>query len=161
MRNTAAAFLLLIMSGAAGAETPLPAFNGAWTGSGQDRATPMRSLQDTRCKLEVKADTRTFSSETRCQGAAGLKKTFRMSGNFDGNRFTGDISQASRVDDGEVTVHRGKATGQRNGDVAEMTVVFPGLTPNAYVTLALTSPGSFSMKVRTLGSTLTDVDFRR
>ncbi len=55
----------------------------------------------------------------------------------------------------------GKVTGSRDGDTANFEVHFPGLTPNANVVLKLNSPTSFSMRVSSLGITLTEVTYHR
>jgi hypothetical protein len=153
--------VLAILAAPALAETPLPAFNGAWTGSGTDRNMPLQSPQDTKCRTRVTANEVRFASDTVCNGVNGLHKRWQLSVTFEGSNFKGEVTQSSSRKGGDASVLKGAVSGQRNGDVAEFTARFPGLTPNANVALALTSPNSFSMTVRVLGSTLTDVNFRR
>jgi hypothetical protein len=154
--------ILAVLAAPALAETPLPAFNGTWTGSGTDRNMPLQSPQETKCRTRVTADEVRFASDTVCNGVNGLHKRWQLAVTFEGSAFKGEVTQSSsRKGSGDASVLKGAVTGQRNGDVAEFTARFPGLTPNAHVALALTSPNSFSMTVRALGSTLTDVSFRR
>ena len=49
-----------------------------------------------------------------------------MAVTFAGSDFTGTVQQISRQSGGEATVYAGKITGQRIGDRAELTAVFPG-----------------------------------
>lgn len=148
---------------AAVAETKLPEFNGRWSGSGTDRDSPMESPQPTRCRVTVKADLTHMTSDTECNGQAGLHKVIRLSVTFAGDQFTGTAEQTSVVrGSGKAPKLRaGKVTGSRDGDIANFEVRFPGLTPNANVALKLTSPTSFSMRVSSLGVTLTDVTYYR
>jgi hypothetical protein len=111
--------------------------------------------------MQIKVTGRDLNSTSRCDGAEGLRKRLRMSVSFAGNDFTGTVETSSRLPDSKPVLRAGKITGRRNGDRAEFTVRFPGLTPNAYVILELTSPDTLAMKVTTLGATLTEVTYRR
>jgi hypothetical protein len=158
----ASAFVLFgALSQTSLAQTPLPAFNGAWNGSGTDRNAPFQGFQQTQCRTRVTADTVHFAADTLCNGAAGLRKRWQLSVTFNGSSFTGTVVQTSRTDGGSPSVLNGAVTGEREGDVANFIARFPGLTPNAHVALALNSANSFSMTVRVLGATLTDIKFQR
>ena len=143
------------------AQTPLPAFNGGWTGSGTDRDAPFQSFQQTQCRTRVTADAVHFTADTLCNGAQGLRKRWVLSVTFSGSSFTGTVMQTSRAEGASPSVLNGAVTGEREGDVANFIARFPGLTPSANVALALNSANSFSMTVRTLGATLTDIKFQR
>lgn len=147
----------------AGAETKLPEFSGQWTGSGSDRDSPMESVQSTQCKATVKADLTHMTSDTECNGQAGLHKVIRLSVTFAGNQFTGKVEQTSDVrgSGNPSKLRAGKVTGSRDGDIATFEAHMPALTPNANVLLKLTSSTSFSMRVSSLGVILTEVTFHR
>ncbi len=151
-------FLLVIP---ARAETPLTSLNGAWSGSGSDRATPFQTLQPAQCRMQINASASQLNSTSSCDGAGGLKKRLEMEVTVAGGEFTGTVRQVSRQNGGEATVYAGKVTGQRTGDRAELMAVFPGFTPNVYVSLELSSRNAMAMKVTTLGATLTDVTYQR
>ena len=153
--------LLSVLSQTALAQTPLPAFNGTWSGSGTDRNAPFQSFQQTQCRARVTADATHFAADTLCNGAAGLRKRWLLSVTFNGSSFTGTVVQTSRNEGGSPSVLNGAVTGEREGDAANFIARFPGLTPNAHVALALNSANSFSMTVRALGATLTDIKFQR
>jgi len=158
----ASAFALLgALSQTGRAQTPLPAFNGAWAGSGTDRNAPLQSFQQTQCRTRVTADAVQFAADTLCNGAAGLRKRWQLSVTFNGSSFTGTVVQTSRAEGASPSVLNGAVTGEREGDVANFIARFPGLTPSAHVALALNSANSFSMTVRALGATLTDIKFQR
>ena len=143
------------------AETPLTDLNGTWTGSGTDRDMPMQTAQATRCRTTVKAEPAHLVSDMQCTGSEGLSKRLKLNVTFSGSDFSGSAEQTSRPQGGEPNVLGGRVTGTREGDVAQLEVHLPGLMPNAHVTLTLTSPNSYSMVVKALGATLTDVTFRR
>lgn len=143
------------------AQTPLTSLNGGWTGSGVDRATPFQSLQPAQCRMQINASATQINSTSSCDGAGGLKKRLEMEVTLAGSDFIGTVRQVSRDSGGEATVYAGKVTGQRTGDRAELTAVFPGLTPTVYVSLELSSRNAMAMKVTTLGATLTDVTYQR
>ncbi len=82
---------------AAVAETKLPELNGRWSGGGTDRDSPMDSAQPTRCRVTVKADLTHMTSDTECNGQAGLHKVIRLSVTFAGDRFTGTTLVCSAV----------------------------------------------------------------
>jgi len=152
-----------LAAAAAGAETKLPEFSGQWTGSGSDRDSPMESAQPTQCKATVQADLTHMTSDTECNGQAGLHKVIRLAVTFAGNQFTGKVEQTSDVrgSGNPPKLRAGKVTGARDGDIATFEAHMPALTPNANVVLKLTSPTSFSMRVSSLGVTLTEVTFHR
>ena len=145
------------------AQSSLTEFSGHWSGRGSDRDLPFHALQPTLCRMTVKADGRHLNTETECNGAAGLHKRIRFSATSTGNTFNGRVEQSSSVrGSGQPAKRRaGKLTGTRAGDTAEFEISFPGLTPNAYVVLSLTSQNSFSMRTSVLGVALMDVEFHR
>ena len=154
---------LLFAAAPAVAETKLSDLAGTWTGSGTDRDTPMATAQATQCRARVTADQTRLTSDMTCNGQAGLMKQVRLAVTLRGAQFTGTAEQTSSTRGSDVAPRRrsGTVTGTRRGDTATLTVRFPGLTPNATVTMDLTSPTSFGLTVATLGSTLTRVDFTR
>jgi hypothetical protein len=147
----------------AGAETKLTEFNGQWLGSRTHRDLPFATFQATQCQTLVAADPTHMTSDTKCNGKAGLNKRTRLSIAFTGNNFTGTVEQTSivRGSDAEPKRYAGTVTGTRTNDAMEFVVRFSGLTPNAYVVLRLTSPTSFAWRTSTLGATLTAVEFHR
>lgn len=155
------AALFLVLTPAAEAATPLTRLNGQWSGGGTDRDGPLGSSQSTHCRATLKADPTHLISTTECDGQAGLHKRFQLTVTFQGDQFTGNVEQVSAVHDGPPTRYAGTVSGSRKGDVANLTANFGGLTPNAHVTLAVTSPDSYSMRVSLLGSTLTNVTLHR
>ena len=161
MRRIVLACALILPIIPATAETPLTSLNGGWSGSGVDRATPLQTLQQAQCRMQINASATQLNSTSSCEGAGGLKKRLEMAVTFAGGDFTGTVRQVSRQSGGEATVYAGKVTGQRTGDRAELTAVFPGFTPNVYVSLELSSRNAVAMKVTTLGATLTDVTYQR
>jgi len=152
---------LILAASAVDAATPLTALNGEWQGGGTDRDGPLAAPQPTHCRATIKTDPTHLTSTTQCDGETGLAKSFRLSVAFTGDRFTGSVEQVSSVHGGPVTRYAGTVSGRRDGDVASFTARFGGLTPSAYVVLTLTSPTAYAMRVRVLGSTLTDVTLRR
>jgi hypothetical protein len=161
MRRIVLVCSLILSSVPASAETPLTALNGGWSGSGVDRATPFQTLQPAQCRMQINASATQLNSTSSCDGAGGLKKELKMVVTFAGSDFAGTVQQVSRQSGGEATVYAGQITGQRIGDRAELTAVFPGFTPNVYVSLELSSRSAMAMKVTTLGATLTDVTYQR
>jgi hypothetical protein len=111
--------------------------------------------------MRINASATQINSTSSCEGAGGLKKRLEMEVTFAGGDFSGTVRQVSRQSGGEATVYAGKVTGQRTGDRAELMAVFPGFTPNVYVSLELSSSNAMAMKVTTLGATLTDVTYQR
>ncbi len=157
----AACCCLALLAAPAAAETPLPALNGDWTGSGKDRETPMQTLQPAKCRMQITATSARLVSSSDCDSVGGLQKRLKMTVTFTGNDFTGTVEQWSKQANAEPTTRTGRVTGRRTGDRAELTAIFPGLIPNAYVTLELTSAASMAMHVTALGATLTDVTYKR
>jgi hypothetical protein len=163
----AAGTLILLASGIAsypaGAETKLTDFDGQWQGSGKDRDLPFESMQQTSCQTTINADLRRMNSITICNGDAGLDKIIQLTITLSGEVFSGNLTQKTtmRGDDKSVSVLNGSVSGHKTDDTASFQVSFPGLVPNAAVTLRLISASSYSMQATTLGSTLMDVTFNR
>jgi hypothetical protein len=147
----------------AAAETKLTELSGQWLGSGTDRDLPFATAQPTQCYTRVTADPNHMTSDTECNGKAGLNKRVRLSITFASKKFTGTVEQTSTVrgSGGEPTRYAGRVTGTRTNDTMEFVVRFSGLMPNAHVVLKLTSPTSFTWRTSTLGATLTAVEFHR
>src|SRR5688500_11039233 len=104
----ASAFALLgALSQTTRAQTPLPAFNGAWTGAGTDRSAPFQTFQQTQCRTRVTADAVHFAADTLCNGAAGLRKRWQLSVTFNGSSFAGTVVQTSRTDGSSPSVLSG------------------------------------------------------
>jgi hypothetical protein len=59
---------LLCMPSARSAAAKLTDFNGAWRGSGTDRATPLQSSQQTNCRATIRADETSLTDEMVCDG---------------------------------------------------------------------------------------------
>ena len=159
----AATLIWWIAPSPASAETKLTDFVGDWHGSGTDRNSPLETTQQTRCQVTVRADLRRLTSETNCNGQAGLRKRFGLAIVLDGDQFTGTASQTStlRGDGRAAKVRNGSVSGRKTEDTADFEVKFSGLTPNARVVLKLFTPSSYSMQISSLGITLTDVVFHR
>ncbi len=157
----AAAALSAAVASAACAETKLTDFTGEWRGAGTDRDTPLEKAQPTNCRMTAQADLRQMRSVTNCDGQAGLRKVIHLTITLDGDKISGEASQTSTPRDGKSAMMKGAVSGRKTGDVANLDIRFPGLTPNAAVLLTRTSPSSFTMKVTSLGITLMDVTFRR
>lgn len=143
-----------------GAETALSDFSGAWNGEGTDRSTPFETAQRTVCKMLVRADLRHMTGITHCIGQYGLSKMLRLTITLDGDQFSGVASQTSTTR-GSTKTLSGSVIGRKTADAAAFQIQFPGLTPNAEVVLARVGPSAFSMRVTSLGFTLTDLIFRQ
>jgi hypothetical protein len=157
---------VLAVSGAlrpVGAETKLSDFDGLWQGSGKDRDLPFEAMQQTSCQTTVNADLRRMSSTTICNGQAGLDKTIQFAITLSGEAFSGNITQRTTMhgDEASASVLTGSVSGHKTDNTATFQISFPGLIPNAAVTLRLISPTSYSMQATTLGSLLMDVTFNR
>jgi hypothetical protein len=153
--------LLLALQAAADAEASLTDYNGSWTGQGQDRDMPFQSLQATECRARVSNDATHMNATIVCNGVEGLHKRMRVSLAFADGSYTGNSEMTSSGPGRDPVRRAGKVSGEGTVELANLTVTFPGLLPNASVVLRRTSPTSFTMKVTTLGSTLTDLEFRR
>jgi hypothetical protein len=72
-RTLLAIIALLAFTAGAAAETKLTDFNGEWRGSGQDRDTPLQSLQPTTCQNAVRATPQRMLIDMTCEqkSAAG------------------------------------------------------------------------------------------
>jgi hypothetical protein len=158
--GTAAVLAAWIVSFPAAAEIKLTELNGEWKGSGTDRDTPLESLQQTSCQSKNRADLHQLSSEIVCSGQAGLHKVIQLTVTVEGNQIVGDLVQTSTTA-GMATVRKGSVAGRRIGDAADLQVRFPGLTPNATVSLILINPSSYSIQAASLGAVLMDVTFNR
>jgi hypothetical protein len=145
------------------AETKLTDFDGQWQGTGKDRDLPFESMQQTNCQTTVNADFRRMNSITICNGDAGLDKVIQLAITLSGEAFAGSLTQRTtmRGDEASASVLSGSVSGRKTDNTAIFQVTFPGLLPNAEVTLRLISPSSYSMRATTLGSTLMDVTFIR
>ena len=166
-QGLAAGILILLVSGAvlypARAETKLTDFDGQWQGSGQDRDLPFESMQRTSCQMTINADLRRMNSVTICSGEAGLDKIIQLAITLSGETFSGNLTQKTtmRGDETSVSVLNGSVSGRKTDNTATFQVSFPGLIPNAEVTLKLISPSSYSMRATTLGSALMEVTFNK
>jgi hypothetical protein len=153
--------IVWIVMPSAAAETKLSDFNGAWHGNGTDRDTPLEAAQPTNCRMRIQADLRHLSSETTCNGQAGLHKVLRLTITLNGDQFTGTASQISAVKDGTAKVLNGTVIGHKSDEMASLQVRFPGLTPSATVVLRRLNPSTFTMNITSLGLALTNVTFDR
>jgi hypothetical protein len=147
----------------ANAETKLTDFNGVWHGTGQDRNSPLESMQRTRCQTTVNADPIRMTATTNCNGEAGLTKSVHLTIALKGNTIAGNITQRTSVRGSNTpeAVLNGSVAGHKTDSTAEFQARFPGLVPNVSVLLKLTSPSSYTMQASTLGGTLMDVSFKR
>src|SRR4051812_12606094 len=75
------------------AEPSLTDFNGEWRGAGQDRDSPLQSLQDTACQNAVRATPQRMTIEMTCARKSGVRKTVRMNLMLEGNQLSGRINQ--------------------------------------------------------------------
>src|SRR3954470_8691515 len=77
----------------AAAESKLTDFNGEWRGAGQDRDSPLQSLQDTACQNAVRATPQRMTIEMTCARKSGVRKTVRMNLMLEGGQLSGRINQ--------------------------------------------------------------------
>jgi hypothetical protein len=152
-----------ILSSPSAAETNLTEFNGEWRGAGTDRNTPLASAQQTRCRMLVRADRDHLNSETTCDGEQGLHKVLHLAIVLNGDRFTGEASQKSALQNNPASETRlsGSVIGHKTDETATLDIHFSGMTPNASVVLRRVNASAFTMQISSLGLTLTDVAFRR
>src|SRR4051812_15517124 len=151
---------IAFVTGAA-AETKLTDFNGEWRGAGQDRDSPLQSLQDTTCQNAVRAGPLRMNSEMTCERKSGVRKTIRMNIMLEGDQLSGRINQRTSEPGKEDSVIGGTLTGKKTDNTATFTVSWKGPTPNATVNLKLNDPTSYSMRVTALGLTFMDAAFSR
>jgi hypothetical protein len=149
-----------LVAGAA-AETKLTDFNGEWRGAGQDRDSPLQSLQDTSCRNAVRATSQRMNSEMTCERKSGVRKTIRMNVTLEGDQLSGRINQRTSEPGKEDAVIGGTMSGRKTDNTAVFTVSWKGPTPNATVNLKLNGPTSYSMRVTALGLTFMDAAFSR
>ena len=145
----------------AAAETKLTDFNGEWRGTGQDRDSPLQSLQDTTCQSAVRARPKRMNSEMTCERKSGVRKTIRMNVRLEGDQLSGRINQRTSEPGKEDVVIGGTLSGTKTDNIATFTVTWKGPTPSATVNLKLNNPTSYSMRVTALGLTFMDVTFSR
>jgi hypothetical protein len=145
----------------AAAETKLTDFNGEWRGSGQDRDSPLQSLQDTSCRNAVRATPQRMHIEMTCERGSGVRKTVQMNVTLQGDQLTGRINQRISQPGKEDAVIGGTLAGKKSDGSANLTVSWKGPTPNTSVNLKLDTPTSYSMKVTALGLTFMDATFIR
>jgi hypothetical protein len=145
----------------AAAETKLTDFNGEWRGSGQDRDSPLQSLQDTSCRNAVRATAQRMHIEMTCERRSGVRKTVQMNVTLQGDQLTGRINQRISQPGKEDAVIGGTLAGKKSDGSANLTVSWKGPTPNTSVNLKLDTPTSYSMKVTALGLTFMDATFIR
>ena len=159
MRSFALTSLVaLTLTVSAAAEGSLTDYNGAWTGEGQDRDTPLQSLQPTQCRARVNNDASHMTRTIVCNGTEGLHKRMQVTLAFDGGTYSGTTEQSSSSPSREPVRRAGKVSGDGSVEIANLIVSFPGLLPSATVVIrGRTSPSTFAMKVTTFsGATLTD-----
>jgi hypothetical protein len=149
-----------LVTGAA-AETKLTAFNGEWRGAGQDRDSPLQSLQDTTCQNAVRATPQRMVIELTCERKSGVRKTIRMNVTLEGDQISGRINRRTLEPGKEDAVIGGTLSGKKTDNAASFTVSWKGPTPNATVNLKLNNPTSYSMQVTALGLTFMDATFSR
>lgn len=151
----------LAFAATASAETRLTDFNGEWSGAGQDRDSPLASLQDTTCQNAIRANPKRLHTEMTCERKPGIRKLVRLTVTLEGDQFTGKItrkvSQPGRADE----VINGTVSGKKTDNAANLLVRWQGPTPNTTVDLKLNAPGSYSMKVTALGIGMMDVTFKQ
>lgn len=145
----------------AAAETKLTDFNGEWRGTGQDRDSPLQSLQDTTCQNAVRATPTRMNSEMTCERKSGVRKTIRMNVTLEGDQLSGRINQRTAEPGKEDVVMGGTLSGKKTDNAATFTVDWKGPTPNATVNLKLNNPTSYSMQVTALGLTFMNAAFNR
>jgi hypothetical protein len=145
----------------AAAETKLTDFNGQWRGAGQDRDSPLQSLQDTACQNAVRATPQRMTIELTCERKSGVRKTIRMNVMLTGDQLSGRINQRTSEPGKEDAVIGGTLSGKKTDNAANFTVSWKGPTPNATVNLRLNNPTSYSMQVTALGLTFMDAAFSR
>jgi hypothetical protein len=147
----------------AGAEIKLTDLNGEWNGSGTERNSPIESMQQTTCKSSIRTESTRLISDMVCTGQTGLHRASRLTLTLDGNEITGNLDQTTTTlgSNASPMVLKGSVSGRRTGDTAILQIRFPGLMPNATVTIMLISPSSYSMQATSLGVSMMDVTYNR
>ena len=156
-----AAVLACLLPAPAAADPKLSDLNGKWQGAGRDRSAPWQSLQSTKCRTTIRANSRQLNTEMTCDSGDGQRKVVHLSVTLDGDQVTGKVSQQLRHSKYPVSVLNGSVSGQRTDTTANLNVRWSDLTPNTTVALKLNGSSSYSMKVTALGLTMMDVTFNR
>ncbi len=151
----------IALSTAAAAETKLSDFNGEWNGTGQDRDTPLQSLQETRCQNTIRARQDRMRTEMICERKSGVRKSVRMTVTLQGDQFSGTIAQRTTQPGQAEAVISGDVSGKKTDNSATLQVRWKDSTPNATVDLKLNNPASYSMKVTALGASFMNLTFNR
>lgn len=151
----------IAVTASAAAETKLTDFNGEWRGSGQDRDSPLQSLQDITCQNAVRATLQRINIEMTCERKSGVRKVTRMNATLEGDQFTGRINQRT-IEPGKAdAVIGGTLSGKKTDNAANFVVTWKSAIPNTSVDLKLNNRTSYSMKVTALGLTIMDAAFTR
>jgi hypothetical protein len=161
LRVLLAAVTYIALAMGAAAETKLTDFNGEWSGTGQDRDSPLQALQDTTCRNAVRATPKRMHIEMTCERGSGVRKTVRMNVTLQGDRLIGRINQRISQPGKEDAVIGGTLAGKKGNGSANLTVSWKGPTPSTMVSLNLDTATSYSMKVTALGLTFMDATFKR
>ncbi len=161
LRTFLTAVSLIAFAAGAAAETKLTDFNGEWRGTGQDRDSPLQSLQDTTCQNAVRATPQRMRIEMTCERKSGVRKIIRLNVTLEGDQFSGRINQRTAQPGKEDAVIGGTLSGKKTDGSASFTVDWKGMTPSTTVDLKLNTPTSYSMKVTALGVTFMDLTFNR
>jgi hypothetical protein len=161
LRTFLAAVSLMVFAASAAAETKLTDFKGEWRGTGQDRESPLQSLQDTSCENAVRATPQRMHIEMTCERKSGIRKVIRLNATLEGDQLSGRINQRTSQPGREDAVIGGTLSGKKADGSASFMVDWTDMTPNANVDLKLNTPTSYSMKVTALGITMMDVTFNR
>jgi hypothetical protein len=160
VRRIFLAVAMIVVAGSASAETKLTDFNGEWRGTGQDRESPMQSLQDTVCQNAVRARPQRMHMEMTCERKSS-RKVVRLNLTLEGDQLSGRINQRVTQEGREDEVMSGTLSGKKLNGSANLTVDWKGMTPNTTVDIKLSSPTSYSMKATALGMSFMDVTFNR
>ena len=161
LRTLLASIFCITFVATAAAETKLTDFNGEWRGTGQDRDSPLQSLQDTACQNAVRATPQRMNIEMICERKSGVRKTTRMNVTLEGDQLNGRIYQRTSEPGREDAVIGGTLSGKKTDNSANLTATWKGPTPSASINLKLNTPTSYSMKVTVLGLTFMDTAFNR
>ena len=161
LRTLITAAFAAVVPAVASAEVRLTDFNGEWRGAGQDRDSPLQSLQDTSCQNAVRATPDRIRIEMSCERKSGARKIVRLNARFEGNQFAGRINQRKTQPGRDDEVIGGTLSGNKTDGAARLKVDWKGATPTTTVDLKLDSPTSYSMKVTALAITIMDVTFTK
>ena len=160
-RTLLAPVFCIALSATAAAETKLTDFNGEWTGAGQDRDSPLQSLQETRCQNTVRARSDRMRTEMTCERKSGVRKSVRMTVTLLGDQLNGTIAQRTMHPGQNETVISGNVTGKKTDKSATLQVRWSDATPNATIELKLNNPASFAMKVTAMSTSFMDLTCNR